>query len=893
MKNIDFSKVTFGFYIDGKESYKTTLGGTLYSAMFIYLVYFTIDVILDLFSRNNFKSITINKILSTNPELNLNENMLNFGFSIVDENNNALLNEIKNRYFENKFSYITKTKESKNSKDIKLATCTKDDFLNTYNNESDFIKNKNYLNYDCIAKLNYTLDGSYNSKIFTYLEYSLSLNWNAIRQDNMTFQNNFMSKNKLKLIFKYFDYSIDLDDYYNPLRSYENEVFDFIDFNMIKYYNLDFSSNEFADDNHILLPNPKDKTFSMLDSVSNYFFLTFDRNPSLDDNQLLFKYYIRSSNNKIILKRTYTKIIETVSRISGLASNLLFFVILFTNFYNKFKSKEELINLLLKFKENFNKDERINRNIFDLDIIYQDRKSQGFLDKNDKINNKNYRILKHKKIKKFTPEKGRFSTQNSFEYNEINNSNAIKSNDFEDNEINNSNAIKSNDFEENEINNSNAIKSNDFEENEINNSNAIKSNDFEKNKINKLNTIKSNNFEENEIDKLNSIKSNNFKENEINKLNSIILINFEENEIDNSNPIKSNDFEENEVNKLNTIKSNDFEENEVNKLNTIKSNNFEENEINKLNTIKSNNFEENEIEVLEENDISIRIPYNNYHENDISDKNGKIDKCADNINSINLINEDSDQRNLYAEGNSCKEEIKSNNDIIKNKTLNQSISKSEYNYQIDISGDKYIEKNTSYIKNSNNDLSLDKIKNKEFNKNLFISLKLDSKMNLHENLYDDKAKKSKFEIINVKSKIFDFSIFEIICCPLFICKKKRQTWTKLYNKAVANINKNLNIHFYLKAIQETEMMKDILFSADERKVLNFISKPFISVKDIEDFNMRDTLKEDLVYEKNLDGVLKAYRNILNLEKIHDNGKKILKFVNFEMNGLIREEEDLI
>ncbi len=166
-------------------------------------------------------------------------------------------------------------------------------------------------------------------------------------------------------------------------------------------------------------------------------------------------------------------------------------------------------------------------------------------------------------------------------------------------------------------------------------------------------------------------------------------------------------------------------------------------------------------------------------------------------------------------------------------------------------------------------------------------------MNLHENLYDDKAKKSKFEIINVKSKIFDFSIFEIICCPLFICKKKRQTWTKLYNKAVANINKNLNIHFYLKAIQETEMMKDILFSADERKVLNFISKPFISVKDIEDFNMRDTLKEDLVYEKNLDGVLKAYRNILNLEKIHDNGKKILKFVNFEMNGLIREEEDLI
>jgi len=365
---------------------------------------------MDFFSKNIYNVIEVNNILPSPPEINLDKYMLKFGFSILYENNEHLAPELVDRYFIVQLNHVKRDISGKIIKIMKLAQCSENEFNNKYNFNSDFIKNKKYLNYFCMAKTNYTLNGSYNDENFSYFEYSLSINWTTLIKEKMTYDNNFISKNKLKLIFKYFDYSIDVDDYYNPIRSYENEVFNYIDFNMIKYYNLDFSLYQFADDKDILLTKPNFLTIPMLDSVSEYFFLAYDRNTNLNDYRLLFKYYIRSSNKQTILKRIYKKLPGVMSEISGLASNFLVLIILFNNFYNKFKSKEELINLLLKFKENFNKEESINKKIIDLNDLYKKRFNKS--KQNDiKIKKERFDKKRQEDIKK-----GRISDSGLFKY---------------------------------------------------------------------------------------------------------------------------------------------------------------------------------------------------------------------------------------------------------------------------------------------------------------------------------------------------------------------------------------------------------------------------------------------------------------------------------------------
>ncbi len=226
----------------------------------IFLTYFIIYSYLDFLSGDNFHLITIDKILPSPPEINLKKYMLNFGFNIIyDKNNKPLESELVNRYFDIKLRYVIKSKKEKSIKNINLVKCSEKNFNSLYNYDSNFIKNQKYSDYYCMEDSDYSVKGTYSDEIFSYIEYPLSLNWKSVEQEIMNFHSNFLSKNKLKVMFKYFDYSIDVDNLDNPIRAVESEVFDYLNFNMIKKYNLDFSLYEFSDDIDIFLPNPKKK----------------------------------------------------------------------------------------------------------------------------------------------------------------------------------------------------------------------------------------------------------------------------------------------------------------------------------------------------------------------------------------------------------------------------------------------------------------------------------------------------------------------------------------------------------------------------------------------------------------------------------------------------------
>jgi len=152
---------------------------------------------------------------------------------------------------------------------------------------------------------------------------------------------------------------------------------------------------------------------------------------------------------------------------------------------------------------------------------------------------------------------------------------------------------------------------------------------------------------------------------------------------------------------------------------------------------------------------------------------------------------------------------------------------------------------------------------------------------LNEKLYDNEG----------NSVIFDFSVFHIFCKTLFNCSKYRKDRMILYEKAFDSVDNNLNIFFYLKFIQELSVMKKALFSNEETKIIDFIAKPMISEEDNEEnVKGKEIIQDKLMYEKNLNEVLKAYELTLKKKAINDNGKNLLKLFNDELKSIYSSKE---
>jgi len=660
--------------------------------------------------------------------------MLNFGFSIINDDNSLISKEIKNQYFIEELKFINKTKSGKNIKNINLQQCTQNNFKNPYNIENtDLIKNKKYLDYNCMQDSNYTLNGSFNDEIFTYFEYSIYLNWTSVTQEKMDFRKNYFSNNLIKIVLKYFDFSIDVDNFHNPIEAYESQVFDYIDFNFIKKHNIDFSINDFTNDNNIFIQDPENSIkISTLSYTENYSFQTLDRNPSLKDFQLLLKFYIRSSRIKTIFKRIYKKFPEMLAEISAIISNSLFLIILFNNFYNKFKSKEELINILLKFKENFNKDVSIYKKINDLNALNEER------------------IYK----------------------NEHNNTNIFNKERFDKNKQNNlKNRIKTQEF----FNKKNICLNDPI--------NDPKNKSIE---IGIIDIRKKKNFWfrfKNSFVKKKNINEDNFKK------------------------IEDSDIPRKEINHI-EIPNIDFDLDQICNKNS-----------------SFINLENNLREMNKNSHLSIILK----DENLIPDRN----------NSNNEIFNNFDIENIKVYNNNFNSTIKKN-------SIDDSISIVEYNKRI-IHTD-----NNKSIKYTSNLIEIKELFSEEninmqdlkINNNIKKSFSRSSTFK-HRSSIGGKSFKSKLNSINGNSLLFNFSFFEIISGSIFFCKKCSTQKYNLYEKAYKSINNHLDIYSYLKVIQELDTMKNSIFSIDENKIIDFISKPIIS----EDNKQEILIDEDLLKNK--------------------------------------------
>lgn len=954
-KSFDYSSVNYNFHINGKESFRTKFGGVLYIGYFIFFLYFSIKLSLDFIYKVNYSIIFIDKILTTGPEIDLKRYNLTFAFSIAYDNNTQVPQEIIEKYLVEKVYFVTMKNSSKKIKqEVKFKKCGLSDLYNIYT-DSEY-NYKEFLIYRCLNQTDFTLKGAFNDEIFQYLEYGVYINYTTYVNNSMSYISNFYTQNLVNVVLRYFDISIDVDNINQPIKTYENNIFDYINLSTVKKVNLDFSKYQFQNDDIILFGDPKTYEFLKLNTRQEYYYDMFLRNPSVTDYDNLLKYYIRSAPIVSIVKRGYQKLWDLLANIGGLVSQVLLFVVYLNTFYNKFKLKEELVNNLLKFKENYNLNQSKIENIDKLNDEYNflskknnnncDQKNYSFDNNNNNYNNSNRHNSKVLNQSCLFEYSRRSSLQENSEITKCTNFNLTDhSANFLTNIYKNKLSFETTTRDSrvktplNKNNKSSAPfigKLSKYDNNilQIERNLVLQILNLEdKDKLKRKNIfILNKNF--NNIgktlfkrsldpatkvqmfaDKLFDVNSNydsrlkekaslelqansmetvpsegkvdmESKSMKINKNAFNTTINNTNNNFNNKSDKTENNF--NYPMNQNIIYSfskglNQLlpHKKEQSSLHSIESSNNIDNELfrNNINFINKISAEKDEEEDCKSN--CLQKLEDSLHNEDFEIKispSKDFNRCNDNsyISNNKLLDKDKSYYHQYKKLDNLSSHREETDDILSSskrylqqkeaiaKAVEYQIQRIELEY---LGGQRKLVHMKKNLKNHKAAVKpqMSKISNKK-----------------------DISKESHIcTTPRLKKKIyFDLNAFEIFCKVLCLFNKNRQEKYQLYKKSYKSINNQLNIFFYLKLIQDIEIMKSLLFTIEQIDILNFVAKPMIG-KDVKTSNLNEIEVEEMFsQEQNVDNALDAYKNILNNKSFSEIDHKLIGMLKYEFQDVI-------
>ena len=469
----DIFGILVTFRINDKVKYKSIDGGVISIIFFAYSIFFLIYLGIPFIKRKNIDFIYSNKIIESEPFINLTETHFNLAFGIqFQRNSSPAMNTFLN-YFN--YSIIIKESTDRNSlNNIKLGIkkCEYSNFKDILN--QSFYRNNIDDMYCPILNnsINFTLDGLYTDNYFKYIE--ISFNLTEYGMNNVENVRKLMQNYPIEMTIFFLDTGIDFQSRKKPLPTYINYVTKGLDLFFLKTTELFFSTIEFNNDENLIFTRNKKKTDIMFDkSEDSFHFVT-----SRDDEYEIGKFILKASTKDIILSRKYQKLPSFVGQLSGVIEQAYFILFIIVTFIERQAIENKLIHKMLKMKGSKNYDmdyylntfhkENIKNNIMDLikkgnfDIektnqggINSRRKSQMLLLYQNKLKSM---LLEEEKKKKSLEEAKKEKTKtkkvkiNKFSFKKNNNKFHKFSKNKIGNEIKKSNSLKKISNNENKIN---------------------------------------------------------------------------------------------------------------------------------------------------------------------------------------------------------------------------------------------------------------------------------------------------------------------------------------------------------------------------------------------------------------------------------------------------------
>jgi hypothetical protein len=359
-KNMDFFGVKINFRIDEDWNHTTICGGCTSLIFFILATIYIIVNLVSFINRENMSLIFINKILKTNPKVNLTENKVIFALGLTHEYGSYPSYE----NFEFSLDLVKWIgvdifiKES-----IPLVACKYENFRSIPADIYELNGLDSCLCTDLNQVDNFTIAGLYTDDWYQYLEINVKL------RKNFT-DNYYQIEKELladPLIFQIFfpDTSVDYDNLESPLPKYLNYFLTSVNLAYYKSAEIYLSDVQFSSDDNFIFSNQYSYKVSMLDKSVEFSQIIKNRmDPEQKYNAELLKMRISASPKFFILTRAYQKLPDFLANLSGILSQFLFLVMVFTNFHNENCAHQKIISKVTKYKGKENFDVKFLTNVF-------------------------------------------------------------------------------------------------------------------------------------------------------------------------------------------------------------------------------------------------------------------------------------------------------------------------------------------------------------------------------------------------------------------------------------------------------------------------------------------------------------------------------------------------
>jgi hypothetical protein len=319
----------------------------------ILAILYTIYVGIPFIKRENIDFIFSNKIIETQPYINLTSTKFNFGFSIQYQDDATTATNDYIKYF----NFSLKLKEWIGDDTIiifpfGLKECEKSDFFNLVNESFDRIGINEILCPILNESVNFTLDGLYTDYYYKFFEIEIKLT--EYGMNNLNELKNLMEKRRIEMAVYFIDTAIHYQNRKHPLPFYINYLTKGLDINFEKTIQILMSTIEFINDDNIFFKQEKTMINAAFDKIEESFSYIPSRK-ELND-YLIGKIIIKASSKVIHLNRSYQKFPSFIADLAGILEELLLFILLLINIIERQAIDNKLIHKMLKMKGSKNHD---------------------------------------------------------------------------------------------------------------------------------------------------------------------------------------------------------------------------------------------------------------------------------------------------------------------------------------------------------------------------------------------------------------------------------------------------------------------------------------------------------------------------------------------------------
>ena len=363
-QKIDVFGVPYSFKHKKNEKYNTSLGGFIFFLFIVVVLVIGIYYFIPFYNRKNFSLIYYSMNMPVTDTIKLSESKANFAIGLacpLEEKTQVSGKDL----FNLELTYIVYTTDHNGIKtkvkhNLSTHSCKYKDFYNNFNDTFDFMSLDQF---ECLDKIDDSIQGIYTDEVFRYYEFSVVSKNNSIELFRTI--DKYLTEQDCRLELYYTDVTIDFDNYKEPIKPYINSVFIQLNPTLFLKMNVYFKNQYFNNDNFLLFVFDEEETtihtlFSRVEEYSLYKGL--DRGVEQPYNNMKYaNIYIRADTSKTTIKRKYQKVMEFYADSSSILIALFEVLFIVFCFVNRFYADHSLSKQIFFFKDVENSHFDINR----------------------------------------------------------------------------------------------------------------------------------------------------------------------------------------------------------------------------------------------------------------------------------------------------------------------------------------------------------------------------------------------------------------------------------------------------------------------------------------------------------------------------------------------------